>query len=428
MERAIPNAEPALATRVSISRRGRGVIAMLFILGAISFTDKSITGYLSVPLIKEFHLSSIQWGILSGSSFWLFSLSSLLIGAWSDRVGTTRVLSLLAVCWTIVQAATGFVTSFPLLLLSRVALGMGEGPYTSISLTAVAKWLPYERRGLGFALVSCGNLAGPAILTPFLIICASAYGWRAVFLLLGLCSLLWLVAWMFVGREGPQHKEPIVEVALAPSSRQRESWAAVLPPLFSRNILLITLATFAAYWMQALSLSWLSVYLMNVRHLPFTLAAALSSVVILSTCLVQVLLSLLADRWFRHTGTLRPYVSVLSMVLVFTAALNYSAMLVAPLFLSILCLCIQPNGTVFPLAGTLITHIAPAERRGTIQGASIAIATIGSILGPTLAGLLLQSAGKNLAQGFQILYLISAVFLAVVSLTIFLFVRLKKGS
>jgi MFS transporter, ACS family, hexuronate transporter len=419
---ATPVLGPADTKRIGISRHGKGIIAFLFILSAISFTDKSITGYLSVPIINEFHLSSTQWGIISGSFFWLFSLSSLLVGAWSDKVGTTRVLSLVAVAWTIVQAATIFVASFPLLLLTRVGLGIGEGPYAGVAMTAAAKWLPRERRGLGFAIIACGNLAGPAILTPFLILFASSHGWRSAFLILGVCSLLWLVGWTFVSREGPQSEDLVGEDEMA-ASCQKSSWKDLLSLMLSRNVILITLATFGAYWMQGLFLSWLAVYLINVRHLQLDVIAAVSVLSVLLTCLVQISLSMLADRWFRRTGKLRAYVYVLSFVLLITAIVNYSAVLVGPVALSVLLLCIQPNGTAFPIAGTLIANITSSERRGAAQGASIAVATIGGILGPTLTGPLLQSAGKNLAQGFQTVYLISAILLVTIALAAFLFIR-----
>jgi MFS transporter, ACS family, hexuronate transporter len=413
--------EQADTQHTGISRHGKSVIAYLFVLSAISFTDKSIASYLSVPIIDEFHLSASQWGIVGGSFFWLFSLSSLFVGAWSDRVGTTRILAFVAVAWTIVQVATIFVASFPLLLLTRVGLGIGEGPYAGVAMTAAAKWLPRERRGLGFAIITSGNLVGPAILTPILILCAAAYGWRSAFLLLGVCSLLWLVGWMFVGREGAEGGD-LVGGAEPVLQRPRASGTGLLSLLFSRNVILITLATFAAYWMQGLLLSWLAVYLIHVRHLQFVWIAAISGLSVLLTCLVQILLSLLADRWFRHTGKLRVYVYMLCVVLVMTAIVNYSAVLVGPLAFSLLFLCMQPNGATFPLAGTLIANITPPERRGTVQGASIAIATIGGIMGPSLTGPLLQGAGQNLAQGFQTIYLISTVLLISIALAAFLFI------
>jgi MFS family permease len=304
--------------------------------------------------------------------------------------------------------------------MTRVSLGIGEGPYAGVAMTAAAKWLPRERRGLGFAIVACGNLVGPAVLTPILIIFASTHGWRSAFLILGACSLLWLVGWKFMGREGS-----LIDKVERLRPRQKGAWGDLLSLLFSRNVILITLATFAGYWMQALFLSWLAVYLINVRHLQFSLIAVISGLAVLLTCLVQISLSMLADRWFRHTGKLRAYVCVLSGILILTAIVNYSAVLVEPVALSILLLCIQPNGAIFPIAGTLIANITTPKHRGAVQGSSIAIATIGGILGPTLTGPLLQSTGVNLVHGFQTVYLLSAILLAIIAFVAFLFIRFE---
>ncbi|MBV9227746.1 MAG: hypothetical protein JOZ18_00430 [Chloroflexi bacterium] len=48
-----------------------------------------------------------------------------------------------------------------------------------------------------------------------------------------------------------------------------------------------------------------------------------------------------------------------------------------------------------------------------------------TILGPTMTGPLLQAAGKNQAQGFQTVYLVSAVLLAVIALATLVFARLE---
>jgi len=75
------------------------MIILLLVLGAINFADKAVLGLAAVPIIKELHLSPAQYGLVSGSLFWLFALSSVLVTVWSDRSGTKRVLALLAVYW-----------------------------------------------------------------------------------------------------------------------------------------------------------------------------------------------------------------------------------------------------------------------------------------------------------------------------------------
>jgi len=96
-------------TNSRISLFGWVMILMLFVLGAINFADKAVLGLVSIPIIKELHLSPVQYGIVSGSLFWLFSLSSMLVTPWADITGTKKILALLATTWALAQFATVFI-------------------------------------------------------------------------------------------------------------------------------------------------------------------------------------------------------------------------------------------------------------------------------------------------------------------------------
>ncbi|QBD80219.1 MFS transporter [Ktedonosporobacter rubrisoli] len=414
------------STQTRISRLSLGMLAFLFTLGAINFADKMVAALLAVPIIKEFHLTPTQWGILSGSFFWLFSLSSILIGTWSDTLGTKRTLSLLATVWTFTQLATAIVTSFPLLLLTRVGLGAGEGPYTGVALAAASRWLPEARRGLGVAIVTCGNLVGPALLTPVLVYASVYLGWRSAFILLGACSLLWLILWHFLGKERPEEDSSSETKQLASGEEPRIkkiSWSELRQLLFSRNVIFITLAAFGAYWFQAIFLGWLTIYFTEVRHLTLQNFAIFSPIMTLTACTMQILFSGLGDRLYRQTGKSRSYVYVLSFVLIATAIMLYGSSIVHSTILSLLLISCIPNGAAFALTGTLILNVTPVERHGTMQGITIALAMLAGVIGPTLAGPLIQAAGHNLAAGFNSVYLLTCSLLLACALAGFIFIR-----
>jgi len=166
------------------------MLVMLFVLGAINFADKAVLGLAAVPIIKELHLSPAQYGVVSGSLFWLFSLSSVLVTAWADTIGTKKILALLATTWAFVQIATLFVMTFFGLLLIRVVLGAGEGPSYGTSITAASKWVPPDRRALGLGVVTFGSAIGPAVFAPLLTFLIVMVGWRAAFVFLGIIGAL----------------------------------------------------------------------------------------------------------------------------------------------------------------------------------------------------------------------------------------------
>jgi MFS family permease len=109
--------------RAHISLYGGIMIFMLLGLGVINFADKAVLGLAAVPIVKELHLSLAQYGLVCGSLFVLYALSSVLVTGWSDRIGTKTVLALLATSWAIVQVAAVFVFSFLALLITRILLG-----------------------------------------------------------------------------------------------------------------------------------------------------------------------------------------------------------------------------------------------------------------------------------------------------------------
>src|SRR2546421_238479 len=210
-----------------VSPFGWVMIAFLFALGVINFADKAVLGLAAIPIIKELHLSAIQYGLVSGSLFWLFSLSSVLVTAWADVVGTKKVLALLATTWALVQFATLFVISFPALLLTRVVLGAGEGPSYGTSVTAAAPWLPPDRRAFGLGVMTFGSSIGPAVFVPLLTFMIVAIGWRSAFVFLGGIGALWVVIWLVVARERlADRSTPVHETH---GAHRRTRWSRVLP-------------------------------------------------------------------------------------------------------------------------------------------------------------------------------------------------------
>ncbi|MFD6439919.1 MFS transporter, partial [Peribacillus sp. NPDC060186] len=151
-----------------ISKQGWIMIILLFFLTVISNVDKAIIGFASVQIMDELNITPTQWGLVGSVFFWLYSLSAILMGALSDKIGAKRVITIIAIIWAVVQFSTFFVYSFPLLLATRLILGAGEGPAYSLAMTSASKWLPKQKLSFGLTLVSIGGPLGVAISAPIL--------------------------------------------------------------------------------------------------------------------------------------------------------------------------------------------------------------------------------------------------------------------
>jgi len=410
--------------RTRISPYGWVMIMLLLGLGAINFADKAVLGLAAVPIITELHLSPAQYGLVSGSLFWLFALSSVLVTGWSDRIGTKKVLAMLATIWAIVQITTVFVFSFPALLLTRVVLGAGEGPSFGTSVSAATPWLPADRRAFGLSVVSFGSAIGPAIFAPTLTFVIVIVGWRAAFALLGGIGLLWVILWLFVGREHPETR-PMPEQEMQ-GDRPRMHWSEMLPLLFSRTVIFSILAAFGAYWATALYLTWNPVYLVTVRHLRLSDPLYLVGITLpyLVGAITFIVFGAYADRIFRRTGSYRrSYVYLLTVLLLVSALCLFLAVSVPSALGSVFFFTIALFGVTFPMVSTIITAVAPEAHRGAVLGLVVAIFTLPGIIAPLVTGLIIQAAGKNVAVGFHNAYLLASLFLLVFGVAFLAFAR-----
>ena len=151
--------------------------------------------------------------------------------------------------------------AFGTLLLVRLALGAGESVSYPACSTILSRYFLEHKRGFANASIVAGMALGPAFGTLAGGILMSRFGWRPVFLVVGLASLLWLLPWLVWMPKG--QKDSVSHPGLsAPSMlqilEQRSAWGTFVG-LFCMN--------YSLYFL----LTWLPFYL--VHELEFAQAA-----------------------------------------------------------------------------------------------------------------------------------------------------------
>jgi ACS family D-galactonate transporter-like MFS transporter len=249
-------AKPAV-DEIQLSR----VVLLLALSVFINYLDR---GNLSIaaPLLKnEFQLSATQLGVLLSSFFWTYSFFLPLSGWLVDRFDVKWVTASGFILWSAATAATGAAHAFGTLLLARLVLGAGESVSYPACSTILSRYFPEHKRGFANASIIAGMAMGPAVGTLTGGILMSRFGWRPVFLVVGLTSLLWLLPWLRWMPKG-QRDSPSQSGLSAPGIlqilEQRSAWGTCVG-LFCMNYLMYFLLT------------WLPFYLMHERH--FSLAA-----------------------------------------------------------------------------------------------------------------------------------------------------------
>ena len=228
---------------------------LLFLFMLVNFADKIVVGLAGVPIMTEMKLEPEQFGLLGSSFFFLFSISAIVVGFIVNRIATRWVLLALALIWALAQFPMVGTVSFTTLLICRVILGAGEGPAFSVAAHSVYKWFPDEKRTLPTAILSQGSAFGVILAVPALNWVIVNHSWHYAFGALGVVGLMWVVAWLILGEEGP-----LVNTSDADATEPRIPYFQLLT---SRTFIGCCAATFGAYWALSLGLTWFTPFIVK---------------------------------------------------------------------------------------------------------------------------------------------------------------------
>src|SRR6202521_2593326 len=120
-----PTATP-VATRI----RWKIFLLMLTLI-SINYIDRASLS-VAMPLIgKEFDLDPAMQGLILSSFFWTYAFMQVPGGMLADRYKPRIVIALSTVGWGLFQTIAAVSTNWVMLLLTRLGLGVAEGPILS---------------------------------------------------------------------------------------------------------------------------------------------------------------------------------------------------------------------------------------------------------------------------------------------------------
>jgi MFS family permease len=373
---------------------------LLFLFMLVNFADKIVVGLAGVPIRAELKLDPEQFGLLGSSFFFLFSISAIVVGFIVNRIATRWVLLALAVVWSLAQFPMVGTIGFSTLLICRVILGAGEGPAFSVAAHAVYKWFPDEKRTLPTAILSQGSAFGVILAVPALTWVIVHHSWHYAFGALGIVGLMWAVAWLIMGKEGP-----LVQTVAMAAAEPRIPYFRLLT---SRTFIGCCVATFGAYWALSLGLTWFTAFIMEglgfsqtdagwISILPWVFGAA---IVLLTGWISQVLMA----RGMSTRGARGVLGSVPLIVggLILTALPHIDG---AGLRIALLVVGSGLCGAIYVVCPPMLGEFTPVSQRGAVISIYGAIYTLAGILAPSVMGKVIQHAATPLdgyMSGFTI--------------------------
>jgi len=153
--------------------------------------DLSVISFASTFILKEFSLSTVEYGLLLSASLMGMIPGSIIFGYLSDKLGRKKILGFDLFFFLIFGILASLSNNFIQLFISRLLLGVGIGGDYPISSTFMSELSPSKSRGKYLTGSVSMYWIGTAIsgLVTLLFLSQGQYFWRYVFLIGALLSL-----------------------------------------------------------------------------------------------------------------------------------------------------------------------------------------------------------------------------------------------
>lgn len=170
-------------------------ITLLFVAGIINFLDRSSLSVAGEAIRDDLSLSATEFGFLLSAFSLSYGLSQLPSGILIDRFGARIVLGAGLIGWSLLQAVTGLVNSFSHFILLRIGLGIGEAPFMPAGVKSITEWYTQRERGTPLGIFNSSTVMGQALAPPLLVAMQIAWGWRMMFIVIGLAGIAVGICW-----------------------------------------------------------------------------------------------------------------------------------------------------------------------------------------------------------------------------------------
>ncbi len=371
----------------------------------ICYIDRVNISVAIIPMAEEFGWDQGTRGLIL-SSFFVGYLLTQIAGGWlADRFGGKAVLGFGVVFWsffTIITPPAAFA-GLTMLLLSRVAMGLGEAVTFPSIYSLFAKWLPVSERtraiGLNASAIPLGTVFA-LLLTPVIVL---SLGWEWVFYLFGAVGIVWYFFWHRLASTEPKDHPHMTPEELAVIGRDRSDEATTGSPpkiramLGSMSVWAIIVSHFCSNWGGYVLLSWLPTYFTEGLGVDFAAVGIATMIPSLAAFVFLNVAGWVTDKTIASNRFSLTFTRKLMQTIGFGGGAIVLAVVgyVESIALAITLMTLGNAIGAFAMGGWGSNHmdIAP-KHAGTLMGLTNTAGTLPGIIGVFVSGLILEWTGS----------------------------------
>ncbi|WP_378954542.1 MFS transporter [Pelosinus sp. sgz500959] len=380
------------------------ILPPLMIVCIISFMDRVNLGFaISGGMNAELGLTASMAGVAAGIFFFGYLFLQIPGGHFAAKRSGKHFITASIPFWAIVSILSGYVTSVNQLLILRFCLGIAEGGMLPVVLTLCSNWFPNEERGRANAIVLMFAPVAAIITGPLSGYIISLSGWREMFIIEGVISLVVLIPWLILVSDRPEKASWISKIEkeyILDSLREEQenmeknhvkqaSLKDLLPNISMWKLIVLNFCYQSGDYGFAM---WLPTLLKDLTQGGMNQIGWLSTAPWIACILGMIFFSNLSDR----TGRRKIFVIIplvgfalcllLSVLSKENIWLSYTFLIGAGFF-------IKAAGVVF---WAIPSRLFSREVAGGARGAINALGNLGGFFGPYIVGLMIQMYNYNI--------------------------------
>ncbi|HNT38323.1 MAG TPA: MFS transporter [Rubrivivax sp.] len=219
------SSQSSLAAAPTASRLRGGVMLLALASYLMSMFHRVAPAAIAGDLAAAFDASAASLGVLAATYFYVYTLLQIPVGVLADTLGPRRILTLGGLVAGAGSLLFGLAPGFGWALAGRTLVGLGVSVAFIAMLKLIAVWYEENRfASLVGGLMFLGNVGTMTAGTP-LAWAAQGIGWRAVFVVIGIMSLLiGALSWFLVQDRPGQARQLRAVRSAAPAARDRGAW------------------------------------------------------------------------------------------------------------------------------------------------------------------------------------------------------------
>jgi MFS family permease len=368
---------------------GRRVVAIIiagFFTVFVAFTIRYGYGLLLPEMLSSLSISKTAAGFIYSSYFFTATLLApilgLLVDRWNARVILTVFVAILgmgaclmSLSATVLQASIFFAI-----------VGIGHSACWAPVVTVVLRWVSEKRRGIALSMVDLGSTVSIAFWSIMIPLMIGPFGWRMVWVCMGVLGLLVAGMNFCSVRSHPSSKLENTVSKAAPKV-QTSIKAGYVAILGDKRFHLIGFSYLLLSFSVLIPLLFLTTYATQELKISYSSAAGLVGVAGVAGAIGKLIFGPISDFVGRMKVMMLCGVVIAAGGMGFAYARGFAALIIFTVVFGV------GYGTIWPVFAASARDLFSKEYAGSIVGLWTVYHGLGSMIAPVFAGWTIDATG-----------------------------------